>query len=72
MASLFGAYYVGAALDDCEGRRPTRFYQTTILGRALLTVAFVWLVAAKQSEPGLLLLAAANALSAWALHSKMA
>jgi hypothetical protein len=68
LASLFGFYYGGAALDDCEGRPPLRFYQATILGRLWLSAAFCALVACGECPRGLLLLAGANAASALALH----
>lgn len=71
LSSLFGAYYLGAAWDDIEGRCPLRFYQFTIFGRLLLTAAFMWLVAAKQMPPLLLLLAAINVWSAWSMHQTM-
>lgn len=63
LAALYGAYYVGAALDDAEGRHPRRFYAATVAGRLALSAAFVGLVALRECEPGLLLLAAANAAS---------
>jgi hypothetical protein len=63
LASLYGAYYVGAALDDAAGRYPRFFYLSTIGGRLLLSTAFAGLVAARQCEPALLWLAAANAAS---------
>lgn len=63
LASLFGCYYVGAALDDAEGRHPRHLYTSTIIGRLLLSAAFTALVAARQCEPALLWLAAANAAS---------
>lgn len=68
LASLFGFYYLGAAVDDMEGRFPLRFYQATVAGRAWLSAVFVWLVATGQSERGLLALAAVNLLSAWSQH----
>ena len=68
LAALFGSYYAGAALDDAEGRTPVRFYQSTVLGRLALSLAFAGLVALRLCDPGLLLLAAANALSAAAMH----
>lgn len=68
LASLFGAYYVGAALDDAAGRQPLYFYRATVVGRLLLSAAFTYLVASGQCEAGLLALAAANALSSLALH----
>lgn len=63
LASLFGAYYLGAALDDAAGREPRHLYTTTIAGRLLLSAAFCWLVASRQCEAALLWLAAANAAS---------
>lgn len=63
LAALFGAYYLGAALDDAAGRFPQYFYVSTIAGRLLLSTAFAGLVAARQCEPALLWLAAANAAS---------
>lgn len=63
LASLFSAYYVGAALDDAAGREPRHLYTSTIAGRLLLSAAFCWLVATRQCEPALLWLAAANAAS---------
>lgn len=61
--TLFGSYYLGAALDDAEGRYPRHFYATTILGRLALSAAFAVLVATQQCPPALLWLAAANAAS---------
>lgn len=63
LAALFGAYYIGAALDDAAGRQPAHFYASTIVGRLLLSAAFCYLVASRQCEAGLLWLAAANAAS---------
>ena len=63
LASLFGSYYIGAALDDAEGRQPRHFYAATIAGRLVLSAAFAALVATRQCEPALLWLAAANAAS---------
>ncbi|KAI3430430.1 hypothetical protein D9Q98_005025 [Chlorella vulgaris] len=63
LATLFGWYYVGAALDDAAGRTPRCFYSATTSGRLFLSVAFAGLVAAKQCEPALLWLAAANLVS---------
>lgn len=63
LASLYGWYYIGAALDDVAGRHPRHFYASTIAGRLLLSAAFAGLVAARQCEPALLWLAAANAAS---------
>lgn len=68
LASLYGAYYLGAALDDAEGRKPVRFYQSTIIGRLILAAAFTGLVYLKQCGTGLLLLAGANIVSAAAMH----
>ena len=68
LASLFGFYYVGAALDDAAGRQPLYFYHTTIIGRLVLSAAFAYLVATRQCEPGLLVLAAANAASSLLLR----
>lgn len=65
LALLFGAYYLGAGVDDAEGRKPLRMYQSTVLGRALLAAVFAALAAAGQCGPGLLVLAAANAAGAW-------
>ena len=63
LATLFGFYYMGAAMDDAAGQHPRHFYAATIAGRLLLSAAFAGLVAAGQCEPGLLWLAAANAAS---------
>ena len=71
LASLFGAYYLGAAMDDAAGRPPLYFYQTTIVGRLVLSAAFTYLVATRQCEPGLLLLAAANAASSMLLRNAL-
>lgn len=68
LASLFGAYYVGAALDDAAGRPPLYFYKATVVGRLLLSASFAYLVATGQCEAGLLALAAMNALSALVLQ----
>ncbi len=65
LAVLFGAYYLGAAMDDMEGRKPLRMYQATILGRVLLAAVFTGLAACGQCGAGLLLLAAVNAAGAW-------
>ena len=67
LASLFGFYYIGAGLDDMEGRFPLRFYQVTILGRIFLSIVFALLVVTKQSPRGLLLLSVVNILSAGAM-----
>jgi uncharacterized membrane protein len=71
LCQLFGAYYIGAAADDAEGRRPLQFYRATVWGRAALTAAFVALWAAGECERGVLVLAAINAMSAWVLHRAM-
>ena len=68
---LFGFYYAGAAADDCEGRPPLRFYQSTVVARAFLSCVFVVLVATRQCEPRLLVLAAVNAASAWAMQAAL-
>jgi transglutaminase-like putative cysteine protease len=71
LAVLFGFYYAGAAADDCEGRPPLRFYQSTVAGRVFLSAVFAALVATRQCEPRLLVLAFANAASAWAMHAAL-
>ena len=63
LASLYGFYYIGAALDDAAGRNLEHFYASTIAGRLFLSAAFAALVASRQCEPALLWLAAANAAS---------
>lgn len=63
LMTLFGSYYLGAALDDAEERYPRHFYATTILGRLALSAAFAVLVGTRQCPPALLWLAAANAAS---------
>lgn len=69
LAILFGAYYVGAAADDAEGRKPLRFYQSTILGRLLLVALFAWL--ARDCGAGLLALAAVNGAGAWRMAAAL-
>jgi hypothetical protein len=71
LASLFGFYYFGAALDDVEGRFPYRFYQSTVTGRVFLAVVFLALVITEQSHRSLLLLAVANIASAWAMNRQI-
>ena len=71
LALLFGAYYLGAALDDREGRKPLRMYQATVLGRGLLALLFCGLVAGGQCGAGLLLLAATNAVGAWRMAAAL-
>jgi hypothetical protein len=72
LASLFGFYYVGAAMDDIDGRMPLQFYRSTILGRVLLSMTFTLLVALRQCEMGMMWLAAANLASAAAMHKAVA
>lgn len=67
LASLFGFYYLGAALDDAEGRRPVLMYTATVWGRLMLSAMFSWLVGSGQVPPPLLALALANAASALAM-----
>ncbi len=67
LAALYGFYYIGAALDDAAGCTPKHFYASTIAGRLVLSAAFAGLVAARQCEPALLWLAAANAVSSMLL-----
>ena len=71
LALLFGAYYLGAALDDAEGRKPLRMYQATVLGRLLLAAVFSALVAAGQCGHGLLALAAVNLAGAARMHAAL-
>jgi len=71
LASLFGFYYFGAALDDVEGRFPYRFYQSTVTGRLFLAVIFSALVLTEQSHMGLLVLAFANIASALAMNRQI-
>lgn len=56
--------YAGAAKDDSAGRPPLHFYQSTVVSRLWLVVAFLGLVLTKQSPIGLGLLAAINLLGA--------
>lgn len=71
LASLFGFYYLGAAWDDCEGRKPIRFYQATVLGRLFLCIGFCSLVALQKMNSWLLVLAAINLISAASLWRSM-
>ena len=71
LATLFGSYYFGAALDDADGRYPLFLYASTLAGRLLLSAAFAWLVASGQCEAPLLWLAAANVASGAALWCAM-
>lgn len=61
---LFGSYYLGAAWGERQARGLQGFYESTIVGRVFLVVAFALLVAAGQVGPGLLLLAAVNLVGA--------
>lgn len=66
---LFGAYYVGAALDDLDGNPPIRFYRTTVYMRwAFATVCLLLVWSDSSGHLWLLGLAAINAASAAALH----
>ena len=72
LSTLFGFYYLGAALDECEKRpMPRRFYQATIVGRLFLSAVFGLLVAIGQVPRELLVLAVVNLWSAWAMHRTM-
>lgn len=71
LASLFGFYYFGAALDDVEGRFPYRFYQSTVFGRLFLAVIFSALVLSEQSHVSLLVLVFANIASAFAMNRQI-
>jgi hypothetical protein len=71
LAYLFGFYYFGAALDDVEGRFPYRFYQSTVIGRLFLAVVFLVLVLTEQSHRSLLILVAANIVSALAMNKQI-
>lgn len=71
LATLFGFYYWGAARDDCEGRQPLRFYWATISGRLWLSAAFACLVVGGECPKGLLVVALANIVNAWALRNAL-
>lgn len=71
LASLFGFYYFGAALDDVEGRFPYRFYQSTVAGRFFLAVIFSALVLTEQSHMSLMVLVIANIASAIAMNRQI-
>lgn len=71
LSLLFGFYYIGASFDDYQGNRPTNFYFSTIIGRTVLSLCFLALVAAKQVEKSLLILAAINVLSLFTLLSAL-
>ena len=60
LAMLFGCYYLGAAHGDITGRGLDSFYISTIVGRALLCLAFTALVLLGKSQWQLMLLAALN------------
>ena len=59
LASLFGAYYIGAAVGGLTG-----FYKATIFGRVFLAASFGWLVMKGDIGWKLLLLALANLIGA--------
>lgn len=71
LALMFGFYYLGAAVDDVEGRKPMRMYQATVLGRLLLALIFAALVAMRECGRGLLVLAVANVAGAWRMHQAL-
>jgi hypothetical protein len=74
LAATFGAYYaavfVGDVEESKEGGKPSpvalSFYRSTVWARAALAAALAALAAAHRA-PGLLLLAAANAVGAGAM-----
>eukprot|EP00667_Euglena_gracilis_P014252 EG_transcript_14748 len=73
LATLFGGYYVGAALGDVTGRGARGFYWATVVGRVFLAACFAWMVVTgRLAERGLLVLAALNLASGlgmcWALR----
>ena len=64
---LFGFYYLGAGIGDCLDMGARGFYMSTILGRAVLSLAFAWLAGAKAVPQGILVLAAVNFAGAVAM-----
>lgn len=72
LASLFGFYYAGAAMDDIQGRYPENFYKSTIAARYFLAIIFAVLFYANQKQHlWLVLLGTMNALSAFMLQRAM-
>ncbi|GFR44409.1 hypothetical protein Agub_g5642, partial [Astrephomene gubernaculifera] len=66
--TLIGWQYLGTALGDRKDQGARGFYSASVWSRLALAAAFVLLVAAGQSPPGLLLLAALNVAGAGAMY----
>lgn len=72
LAMLFGFYYLGAALDDIEGRYPLYFYRATVGGRYFLAVVCTLLFLTQGIQQGwLILVSVMNAVSAVVMHKAM-
>lgn len=72
LSLLFGFYYLGAWYGEVHRVGLGGFYLATIAGRIFLAAAFSVLVLTGQVGPGLLLLAAMNLVSAWAMARAVA
>jgi hypothetical protein len=72
LAMLFGFYYLGAALDDIDGRYPLYFYRTTVAGRYFLAIVCTILFLTQGVQQGwLLVVSVMNAVSAVVMHKAM-
>lgn len=70
LCCAFGCYYIGAGRRDADGLRA--FYQSTVVGRLGIFMAFGVLVARGAVESGLLLLGLVNAAGAALMWSALA
>lgn len=71
VAALFGAYYLGAAFGERSGSGLRGFYVSTVVGRLLLSLAFVSLCLSQQIGRGLLVIAAINAAGAFSMWNAL-
>eukprot|EP00850_Spirogloea_muscicola_P002847 SM000011S19025 [mRNA] locus=s11:442017:443970:- [translate_table: standard] len=61
---LFGCYYIGAAAGDVLGLGVDGFYVSTVIGRAVLFIAFAGLVGFQAVQQTLLILGVINVVGA--------
>eukprot|EP00850_Spirogloea_muscicola_P004264 SM000018S03629 [mRNA] locus=s18:468133:470366:+ [translate_table: standard] len=61
---LFGCYYIGAAAGDVLGLGVDGFYISTVIGRAVLFIAFAGLVGFQAVQQSLLILGVINVVGA--------
>eukprot|EP00898_Chlorokybus_atmophyticus_P000690 jgi/Chlat1/1621/Chrsp127S01878 len=71
LACTFGVNYIGAGIADRAGAGDgvRAYYRATVVGRVLLFCVFCLLVAMREVQATLLILAAANLAGAIAMHA---